>query len=164
MRSPKLATRREKTPYLVPCVKLLCGNHGVMVDEFISLYIGEEGISEIIEPVFEVTDPVFRELLALGQSERAEAAKTILQPLDVFSSDMMAYMRVLNVPAGAEVWQGFRRTFPKDTVDESTDHVMRYNGSGRTGWKRMLSRTEQQRSMKSEVYRNGHSTLFCAAA
>lgn len=113
-----------------------------MVDEFISLYIGEEGISEIIEQVFEVTDPVFRELLALGQSGRAEAAKTILEPLDVFSSDMMAYMRVLNVPAGAALWEEFRRTFPKDTVDGSIDHVMIYNGSGPARVKRMLSRTE----------------------
>ncbi|KAF6237233.1 hypothetical protein HO173_004701 [Letharia columbiana] len=104
---PEAGHAARKTPYLVPCVKLLCGNHGVMVDEFISLYIGEEGISEIIEPVFEVTDPVFRELLALGQSERAEAAKRILQPLDVFSSDMMASMRVLNVPAGAAFWEEF---------------------------------------------------------
>ncbi|KAF6222715.1 hypothetical protein HO133_000762 [Letharia lupina] len=82
---------------------------------FHALYIGEEGISEIIEQAFEVTDPESRELLALGQSERAEAAKRILQPSDVFSSDM----RVLNVPAGAALWEEFRRTFPKDTVDES---------------------------------------------
>lgn len=60
--------------------------------------------------------------------------------------------------------KNFRRTFPKDTVDESTDHLMIYNGSGRARVKRMLSRTEQQRSIKGEVYRKGHSTCFCAAA
>ncbi len=116
----------DPTERIIQCVKVLCGNHGVMVDEFITLYIGEQGTAKIIEQVFEVIDPAFLQLLALPQSERAKAAKTTLQPLDTNSGDMVVYMAVLDVPAGAEFWKSFRHAFSEGAVDESIDHVMIY--------------------------------------
>ncbi len=97
-----------------------------MVDEFITLYIGEQGTAKIVEQAFKVIDPAFLQLLAFPQSERAKAAKTILQPLDTNSSDMVVYTGVLDVPAGAEFWKSFRHAFPEGAVDESIDHFMIY--------------------------------------
>ena len=34
---------------VVQCLKVLCGNYGVVVDNFISLYIGQRGITTIIK-------------------------------------------------------------------------------------------------------------------
>lgn len=76
----------DPTERIIQSVKLLCGNYGVMVESFIGLYIGEKGVSKTVEEVLDVFDPEFLELLALPQAERAEAAESILQPLDINSA------------------------------------------------------------------------------
>ncbi|CAD6594556.1 MAG: hypothetical protein ASARMPREDX12_009544 [Alectoria sarmentosa] len=114
---------------VIASVKFLCGDYGVLVEEFISWYIAEQGISKIIEQVFEVIDVEFMQWLALPQAKRAEAAESTLQPLDVKSNRKAVYMSLLKVPERARFWDNFRHAFPEGAVDESRNHMMMYIGS-----------------------------------
>ena len=109
---------------VIASVKILYGDYGVFVEEFISWYIAEQGISKIIEQVFEVIDVEFMQWLALPQAKRAEAAESTLQPLDVKSNRKAVYMSLLKVPERARFWANFRHAFPEGVVDESRDHMM----------------------------------------
>lgn len=68
-----------------------------MVDQFLTLYIGQTGVSRVIEEVLEILDPEFLYSLARPQVERAKAAKGVLKPLDIDSADKVVYMRVSTV-------------------------------------------------------------------
>ena len=56
--SPFIADPKAR---IVQCLKLLCGNYGILVEDFISLYIyiGQKGVPSIIETVFSVLDAEF---------------------------------------------------------------------------------------------------------
>ena len=146
---------------IVQCIKILCGNHGVLVDSFISLYIGQKGIPTIIEEVFSVLDPEFLQFLEIPQDTRAESAKAILKPLDLSSTEKVVYMGLLKIPPKASFWSGFRHAFPVGRVDESVAHDMMYIGSAAAEKGGVRQRIGKQH--ESESYREKNPRLFYAA-
>lgn len=123
--------RTDPKARITQCAKLLCGNYGVLVEDFISIYIciGQKVVPGITKEVSSVLDPEFLQLLELPQGKRAEAATKILKPLDIDSSDKVMYMGALRVPSRASFWEVVRHAFPVASVDESQEHLMIYIGS-----------------------------------
>ena len=145
---------------VVQCLKVLCGNYSVVVDDFISLYIGQKGVSTIIKQVLETLDPEFLRLLALPQDKGANATAEILKPLDLDSTEKVVYMGALSVPANARFGQNCRDAFPVGAVDEASEQDMMYIGSaaGKDG-----ARGRVGRNHENDGYRQKNPSLFYSA-
>ena len=158
----------HKCPYIADpvaqvsqCVRLLCGNNGVLVDDFISLYVAQTGISNVIDTVFRILDPNFFELLRLPQCDRAIAVSEILQPLDIDASSKCVYLANVTLPANSVFWDSCRHLFAEGTLDKSQRHDIMYAGSAASEQKATKSRVRNQH--ESKAYRSSNRSVFYSA-
>ena len=152
---------REPIARVIQSVKLLCGNNGVLIDEFISHYIVQTGISNIINDVLRMLDRNFLDLLELSQSERANAASEILESLDIESTSKCVYLDHVKVPEKAGLWNSVRHAFPEGTVEEAQEHEMMYVGSAAS--EESGTRARVMRQHENKDYRNTHPSLLYSA-
>lgn len=66
---------------------------------------------------------------------QTKATPEILKPLDLDSTEKVAYMGALTVPGNAGFWQNCRHAFPLGAVDEASEQYMMLSLiCGRKGW------------------------------
>ncbi len=109
--------------------KVLCGNVGILADEFIYLSIARKGVNCITREIIELLHKGFFELLKLPQSARAEAAETYLEPLDPHMHRNGVYLHIIRVPPNASFWKKYAYAFNLDEIDTSNGHTLSYIGS-----------------------------------
>ncbi len=162
------AVQVHHSPYIcdpvarvMQCVRVLCGNNGVLVDDFISLYIAQMGISNIINMVLGFLDTNFLELLKLPQCDRVAAIPELLMPLDIDADSKCVYLAVVKLPPKAAFWKSCRHAYPEDSVDEARFHDIMYAGSAAGEGNGTKGRVRKQHENKD--YRESHPSLFYKA-
>lgn len=108
------------------CIKVLCGNVGILAVQSITLKIGQLGIKNIQQNVMEILDTGFFDWIKISQSERAEAAAYHLKPLANYMAGRGVYVHVIKIPANASFWK--RYPYEHGTLDTSQPCMLLYIG------------------------------------
>jgi len=97
------------------CVKVLCGNVGVLAD--------------IESDVLRILCPTFLEILSLPQSERARAEPKYLTLLKCIMTCRGVYLRIGKISANASSWTEYEYAFTAGSFDATQPCVLMYIGS-----------------------------------
>ena len=157
-----------KCPYITDpaarisqCVRVLCGNNGVLVDDFISLYVAQTGIPKVIDTVLKLLSPSFFYLLEVPRLNRAVAVSEILEPLDIDASSKCVYLAHVTLPANSGFWDSFRHLFAEGSLDTSQIHNIMYAGSAASEENATRNRVRKQH--ENEAYRRSNPSVFYSA-
>ena len=140
------------------CIKVLCGNVGIVSDNFITLAVAQKGINSITADTMQMLDESFFGLLRLPQRARAEAAKTYLKPLKPFMASSGIYLHTVKVPRNASFWKEYAWAFDFDGIDISRENTLVYIGSTT----RSFGRRVEKEHMNSQYHIKTPSLHYAA--
>lgn len=138
------------------CIRVLCGNVGILDVQFITLKICQLGIKNIQQNVMEILNTGFFDWIKISQFERAEAAAYHLKPQADYMAGRGVYVHVIKVPANATFWK--RYPYEHGTLDTSQPCMLLYIGCTIRSFRARVG----EEHMRTE-YRLNHPSLHYAA-